>query len=270
MTDNYPRHLWPLAILEQLSSTTYPQSLAQLAHRTALPKTTLMRILRSLEDAAYVTRMPAGMGFVPGPKIHRLSLAVIQTPHFLRACRHILGNLVSIIGESCNLTAPSDDHVRYLARVESPEQRRLQLHMEIGANVPLHCTASGKLFLAFKSDHHRQDILDRINLEALTPSTLTDRDALEQNLRRTRIDQLGIDNEEFVRGMVAIAVPVQDKNGGVIAAVACHAASAQKSLNELLEFIPPMRQAARDMAALFSAVPTGDSDDTASLYQEEP
>ncbi len=245
------RPLRVLTVLEQLAHTQYAQTLAQLAQRTGLPKTSLLRILQSLEQAAYVMRVPGDGGYMPGPRAHHLAAGLLGSPHFLRASRHILGRLVGIIGESCNLTALAGDTVQYLSRVESPEPMRLQLRMEIGARVPLHCTASGKLFLALAPDVQRRQMLDRITLEALTPRTIADRTRLEAELQGIRSQRIGIDNEEFVRGMVAIAVPVQDEQGHVVAALACHAATAQRSMAELLQFAGPMREAAAEMAGLF-------------------
>ncbi|NYT76303.1 IclR family transcriptional regulator [Alcaligenaceae bacterium] len=253
MEDSGSRHLRVLSVLEQLANTTYPQTLAQLAQRTGLPKTSLMRMLQALESSAYVTRMPGDMGYMPGPKANLLAAQTLRTPHFLRSCRHVLGKLITFTGEACNLTAMAGDAVQYLARVESPDLQRLQLHMEIGAHVPLHCTASGKLFLAVAPQLERRQMLDRIALPALTPKTITERVLLERELLRLRALGMGVDNEEFVRGMVAIAVPVMDKHDNVIAAVACHSATAQKSLQELLGYTEPLRQAAREMAEVFSA-----------------
>ncbi|WP_202411688.1 IclR family transcriptional regulator [Paracandidimonas lactea] len=251
MDDDGARPLRVLTVLEQLANTQYPQTLAQLTQRTGLPKTTLMRMLHSLEKAAYVARMPGDMGYAPGPRINHLAASVLRAPHFLRACRHVLGRLVAIIGESCNLTAPMGDAVHYLARVESAEPLRLQLHMEIGSHVPLHCTASGKLFLALAPELQRRQILDRIELPRYTPKTLCDRQALERELRRIRGQGIGVDDEEFVRGMVAIAVPVYDDNDQVLAAIACHAPTAQRTMAELLGYIAPMREAAHEMSAVF-------------------
>lgn len=251
MVDDGSRHIRVLHVLEQLAATQYPQTLAQLAQRTGLPKTSLMRMLRSLELTAHVTRLPGDMGYVPGPYAHYLAVRLLQTPHFQRACRHVLGKLIAVTGEACNLTAPAGDAVHYLARVESPDQMRLQLHMEIGAHVPIHCTASGKLFLAFMQDAHRTQLLNRVVLDPLTPKTITDRDSLDKELRRIRAQEIGVDDEEFIRGMVAIAVPVKDAHGQVLAAVACHAATAQKSLHELLKYKDAMKAAAGEMAAVF-------------------
>lgn len=255
------RSLRVLTVLEQLAHTHYAQTLAQLAQRTGLPKSSLLRILQSLEQAAYVMRVPGDGGYMPGPRAHQLATGLLGSPHFLRASRHVLGRLVGIIGESCNLTALAGDTVQYLSRVESPEPMRLQLRMEIGARVPLHCTASGKLFLALAPELQRRQMMDRIALHALTPRSLVDRTRLEEALDSIRSQRIGIDNEEFVRGMVAIAVPVYDEHEQLVAALACHAATAQRSMAELLQFAGPMREAAEEMAALFRR-PALEHDDT--------
>jgi DNA-binding IclR family transcriptional regulator len=251
MEEQSSRHLRVLQVLEQLANASYPQTLAQLTQRTGLPKTTLMRMLNTLEQMAYVSKLPGAAGYTPGPRANHLALSVIRTPHFLRACRAVLGKLVVITGESCNLTALSGDAVQYLARVETTEILRLQLHLEIGVHVPLHCTASGKLFLACLPLRQQKQILDRIELAALTPRTITQREALVAELERIRSQSMGIDNEEFVQGMVAVSVPVLDAQDNVIAAVACHAPTARISLSRLAEFAPAMRRAATEMSAVF-------------------
>lgn len=252
MENTKSRSLRALIVLEKLSGMSHPQTLSQLAQRTQLPKTSLMRMLNTLEEAGYVTRMPSALGYVTGPRAHQLALSVLESPQFLRACRNILGKLVAITGETCNLNALADDAVHYLIRVESREQLRLQLHMDVGAKVPLHCTASGKLFLAFTPRHHQAKILDRIELTAVTPKTIVQRDVLQLELDRTRAQGIGIDNEEFVRGMVAVAVPVKDQRENVIAVLACHAPTAEASLKKLLGFVEPMRHAAAELSELLS------------------
>src|SRR5690606_575821 len=76
-----------LHVLEQLAATQYPQTLAQLAQRTGLPKTTLMRMLQALEKEAYVTHLPGDLGYVTGPYTSQMATSLLQAPHFLRGCR---------------------------------------------------------------------------------------------------------------------------------------------------------------------------------------
>jgi len=254
MHDVRNRALRILQVIENLSHASHPQTLSQLAQRTAIPNASLRRLLEELAEQSYVTRMPGERGgFVTGPRCHQLGLSIVQTPTMLRACRSVLSKLVAITGETCNLNALSGDSVQYLARVESPGHLRLQLHMDIGSRVPLHCTASGKLFLALTPPADQERLLDRLPLEPMAPRTITDRKALESELRRIRSQEIGIDNEEFVLGMVAVAVPVHSRDGAAIAALACHAPTAQASLKSLLEHVGPMRKAAEELSLILSA-----------------
>lgn len=80
-------------------------------------------------------------------------------------------------------------------------------------------------------------------LEHLTPRTMTDPVLLEEALKRIAESGIGIDDEEFVHGMVAVAVPICAADGEIIAAVACHAPVARKSLSQLMEYVPRLREA---------------------------
>ena len=250
MTDSTARYLRELRVLEQLARTQQPQTLSMLAQRLSLPKTSLMRLLAALLEADFITRAPGEQGFLPGPRAARLAIATLGTSHFSRTARAILARLVEATGETCNLTALEGDSMRYLERVETHQP--LRLSMDVGAHVPLHCTATGKLTLALMDGPVREATLARIPLTRLTPRTLTQGDALEQDLAQIGQRQIGIDREEFILGMVAVAGPVMDAKGRMIAAISSHGPTARVSLPFLLGQIPRMREAAEEMKAVFA------------------
>ena len=247
------RSLRALRILENLAVASLPQTLTQLAQRTGLPKSSLLRALNDMERASYVTRLPGRGGYVTGSRTHELGLSILRAPQLLRACRAALSRLVEITGETCNLNTLSGDTVQYLARVESPGHLRLQLHMDIGSHVPLHCTASGKLFLAFMRPAEQRALLGRLDLARMTPRTLTQPEALVSALQPIREQEIGIDDEEFIVGMVAVAVPIRDRDDKVIAALACHAPTAQASLEDLMEKARFMRRTAEELGLILSS-----------------
>jgi DNA-binding IclR family transcriptional regulator len=117
--------------------------------------------------------------------------------------------------------------------------------------VPLHCTASGKLFLSQMTRAERSAVLARLPLTRMTYRTLTDASLLEAELDRLAARGVGIDNEEFVRGMVAVAVPVRDAEGKhVLASLAVHAPTARASLEDLLKAVPKLKEASLRFAPL--------------------
>jgi len=246
------RRLRPLTVLEHLSEASQPLTLAQLASMMRVPKSTLMRLLQSMETQGYVLYMPAERGFVPGNQTTTLALSLLRGSNIRRECRAVLRAVVRILGETCNLTVPDAGRVLYVERIETTAP--LRMHLEPGTWVPMHCTASGKLFLASMSLLDQRSILAHLQLTKNAPRTIVDKKELEAELLRIAKRGVGIDNEEFVRGMVAVAVPVRGNDNKLVAAVACHAPTARKSLDELLDGVPELKRAAEGIKhILFSA-----------------
>jgi DNA-binding IclR family transcriptional regulator len=247
------RVLRALAVLEALASAGQPYTLSQLSVRLHIPKATLLRMIESLEARGYVMHMPDSRGhdraITLGPRAAQFALSALSNNTFTRACRAVLRALVDVLGETCNLTALDNDAVLYVERVETAEPLRLE--MRPGMRVPLHCTASGKLFLSKMAIAERNAMLARLTLKEMTYRTLTDPQQLAAELERLGKRDVGIDNEEFVRGMVAVAVPVRAIAGGrVLAALAVHAPTARATLDDLLRAVPRMRDAASRLAPL--------------------
>ena len=240
------RRLRALTVLELLTRSAQPLTLAQLSNQMSVPKSSLMRLLRAMEAQGYVLSVPAERGFVAGTAAIALALRTLRGSNVRRACRSVLRALVRRLGETCNLTVPDAGRVLYVERVDTHEP--LRMHLQPGTWVPMHCTASGKLFLATLSRLERKRLLDHLPLARSSPRTLVDRAELDAELDRLARLDLGIDNEEFVRGMIAIAVPVRDREGKLVAAIACHAPTARLSLDGLMAHIPQLRAAADSMA----------------------
>lgn len=244
------RRLRSLTVLEHLCASSQPLTLAQLAATLKAPKSTLMRLLRAMEAQGYLLHMPAGRGYVPGNRATTLALRLLRGSNIRRECRAVLRHLVRALGETCNLTVPDAGRVLYVERIDTTAP--LRMHLPPGSWVPMHCTASGKLFLASMPLLERRGILDQLQLQRHSPRTLTDRRELEAELERIARRGVGIDNEEFVLGMVAVAVPVPGSDGRPVAAVACHAPTARRSLDDLLARVPELRAAADDMASILA------------------
>ncbi|MBS7661803.1 IclR family transcriptional regulator [Pseudomonas lalucatii] len=249
------RSLRALLLLEIVATADGPLSLAQLSERLEAPKATLLRLLGALERLGYLLREVDEKTYLLGPRAGRLGLLLLRNEVVLQRHRLILRALVRQLGETCNLTALDGDQVIYIDRVETSEP--LRLHVQPGTHVPLHCTASGKLFLAEMPGERRRALLERLELRPQTDRSITDVDLLESELGRVQARGVGLDSEEFVRGMVAVAVPIRNAEGHCVAALACHAPTARKSLNDLIEYIPQLQAAAAQLAASFALPAAG-------------
>ena len=225
-----------------------PMSLAELIEALDLPKATVHRLCTQLMAGGFVSRDLNERDFVVGPALRKLALDTLNHGS-LRGLRHsVLAGLVAQVGETCNFTTLDGAGVLYLDRVEAPWPWRLTL--DVGAHVPLHCTASGKLFLAFMSEKQREVMLRTLDLQAITEHSIDNVDALRLECVTIRERGYSFDREEFVPGLVAIAIPVRDTAGEVRAALAVHAPVARMSLEQAMQRLPALHQAAKRMTEL--------------------
>lgn len=237
-------------IVERVARAQQSVSLDEITRESRLPKSTVHRILRLLEQAGLLRRDLADKRYCVGPRLSSLALDVLTAspPH---ARRHaILRRLVDHIGETCNLTVREGAEVVYVDRVETSSPVRL--NMEAGSRVPLHCTASGKLFLSQLSRQDLRDLIGAGPLKRYTARTITDVGALERELKRIREDRIGMDVSEFLEGSVCLAVPVVDPKGRICATVAVHGPAPRMSLKTGIAYLPALRKAARAIEATFS------------------
>lgn len=239
-----------VVILEALAALRQPASLAQLMQITGMPKASLHRTLAIFEEAGLVMREPGGKAYSPGERLASLALETLCHDSVSSIRHSILRKLVSDLKETCNLAVLRRGELFYLDRVEA--NWALRLHLPPGTVLPPHCSASGKLLLAFKPLDERAKLLDNLPLEQFTHRTIVDRDLLESELDRIISTDYAVDNEEYVLGVSCVAVPVRDKHGDAVAAIAIHAATARLPLNQAMEYIPQLRAAAERISNTLS------------------
>ncbi len=225
-----------------------PVTLAALSEALRLPKASAHRIAVNLERNGMLLREPGGKRYSVGQQF--VSMAVSTLTHSVaRGARHaILQALVDEIGETCNITMMDGANVIYVDRVEAHWPLRLSLQQ--GSRVPLHCTASGKLFLAHLRASARKRLIGALTLERHTANTITDRAKLERELARIRTEKVGTDNEEFLAGLAAVAVPVLGPNKEICAALAVHGPTARLPFDLALTHVPRLRAAAKRLSAV--------------------
>lgn len=230
------------ALLEVVASKDQFFSLQSLAEETNIPKPTLHRMLQQLESAGLLERSGDSRLYGTGVRLRKLAENLLLNDTFHGARHGVLRALVNEVGESCNLTALSGSEVMYLDRVETAAPLRFYLHS--GSRVPVHCSASGKLFLAAMTPAQRQRLLGHTALEAFTPKTLIDLDALEEEIKQVKRQGFALDNEEFLPGLQCIAVLVPSATGRSNLCVAVQAPIMRLSPEKALSLLPALHRTA--------------------------
>lgn len=237
-----------LALLEVISNKDQFFSLQSLVEETGLPKPTLHRMLQQLEGAGMLQRDGDGRHYSTGVRLRRLAENLLLNGTVHGARHAVLRQLVEEVGESCNITALSGSEVLYLDRVETQAPLRFYLHS--GSRVPVHCSASGKLFLAQMTPMQRRRLLEHVPLERYTANTKTDRAALEADIDRIKRDGYAIDDEEFLPGLLCVAVLVPAPKGRSNLGIAIQAPIMRLTPDKALQFLPALQRAAKALAAI--------------------
>ncbi|MEO6270367.1 MAG: IclR family transcriptional regulator [Lautropia sp.] len=238
------------ALLETLVANGRPMTLPELMQVTGTPKASLYRTLSLFEEARLVIRESNGRAYAAGPRLARFGLEILRHDSVAGIRRTILRRLVTEVGETCNLSMLSKGELLYLDRIEADWP--LRLHLPVGTALPAHCSASGKLLLAFKPPAERAQLVEALSLARFTDRTICDRHLLTTELDRIAANGYALDNEEYVLGVACVAVPVRAADGDVVAAVAVHAATARLPLARAIEFVPTLTEAAAAIARTFA------------------
>lgn len=237
-----------LRLLARLAREGRALSLADLAADLALPKGTAHRLCAQLLETGFIARDIYERDFVVGPALRKLSFDTL-THGTVRGLRHqVLTELVKEVGETCNFTTLDGASVLYLDRVEAPWPWRLTL--EVGEHVPLHCTASGKMFMALMPARQRELLISELSLVAMTDATITSRAQLLLECESVARAGYSLDRQEFIDGLLALAVPVCDENGIMRAALAVHAPISRLSAEQALQRLPALQAAAQRLSRL--------------------
>jgi IclR family acetate operon transcriptional repressor len=235
-----------IRILEVLAGHDKPPQLAEVSRAVGLPKPTVLRILATLEHAGMVAREPDSKRYGFAERANRFAGQVVMSSPSRAERRAILEELVEQVGETCNLTVPNGSSVVYLERVENAWPLRMQLGP--GSRFPLYASASGKLFLASMAKRSRDRFIARTPLIAHTPTTLSTPEALMAEFEAIRAQGYAVDNEEYLMGVACVAVPVRTPRGRVVAAVSVQVPLQRLSVQEVLEYLPRLREAASAIA----------------------
>ena len=251
-SDRIPTNLRTLLILEVLGRSDRAMTATEINREIDLPKQTLHRLCNTLEREGFLVRQGNSNRFQPGRRLRALGAGLLHTSQTHIARHQVLQEVARTVRETVNYVIPEETGMSYLDRVETDWPFRIQL--PVGSNVPFHCTASGKTFMSCLSPKARRAFVAGLDLQKLTSQTLVEPDALLEDLTVSAKRGYALDREEFMDGMVAISVPVQDHDGRYFASLAVHGPSQRISIEAAQEHLEVLKTGAQQLReALFGA-----------------
>jgi len=206
-----------LTVLEHLSKLDRDIDLATLTQEMDMPKTTLLRLLNTLKKHNFVQQDERSRRYRLGWALIYLGQAANRVFNIVEFIHPFLEKLSRDTGETANLVFFDRNHAVYVDQVVS--DNIIRGVPAVGAPLGLHCTAAGKALLSCQPADRIEEILEQIDLNALTEKTITDPDQLYREIEQVRRRGYALDDEETELGGRCVAAPVYGKEGSVIGAI---------------------------------------------------
>lgn len=237
-----------LRLLTLLGEHPHGASMSELSRIAGYPVSTTHRLLGSLVRDGYAEVDEQTRRYSIGLRVFALGRRVSDARGFSGAALPILRPVSERTGEATLLSVRDGHHQLYVHYVEGP--RRVRVVGQPGARGPLHCTAMGKVLIAYAPPEQREQLLDTLELPSLGPGTITDRAQLRRQI--AEVARLGhaVADEEHEAGIRAVAVPVLS-GSLAFAAISTAVPAFRMSMDQLTgECLPVLEEAARHLASV--------------------
>jgi len=220
-----------LDILECVALAEQPLSAAEVAKLCGLSRPTAYRLIRTLTTRGYVAQDDE-THYRLGTQTLSLSQNVLDSLDLHELAQSYLRQLSDITNETAYLSILDVDEILYIGKAESSQSVRT--HTKIGSRNRLHCTSMGKAILAHLPESDRNELFERLELIANTPTTITDLNTLIEELATIQAQKYAIDNEESEEGVRCVGAPIFDHNGNVLAAISVSGPAYRLSVSRLV------------------------------------
>jgi DNA-binding IclR family transcriptional regulator len=234
-----------LDVLLCFSRQTPELTMTQIAEQIGMNKSTVHRLLGTLEKKRFVDRDPVSGIYKPGIRLVQVAYLAFEHNDLRRLAAPYLRALVERSLETVDLAVIDETEVIYLDVIESPQ--RVKLAAAVGMRLPAYCTASGKAILAYLPEEKIKKILAG-GMQGFTERTLITFEALAQNLNQVREQGVAFSEQEYEEGINAIAAPILDPKNLPIASVAVAGPAYRLTHIRMLEICPIIISTANSIA----------------------
>ncbi len=242
------------AIMEEIARNRDGIGLAELSKRVGLHNSTTFHLVRTMVSLGYVRQMKDSKRYRIGRPLFALAANALDEVEMTSLATPVLEDLSREIGESSHFSVRMGDDVVVMARTSGPGA--FQLTDRVGVVRPAHCTALGKIMLAAMQPEQFESFVDRAELKAHTPNTITTADRLRREVAEVRRTGVAFDDGEFDTELRCVALPVRDFTGQVIGALGISGPVWRLSIDTLQKRLRFVRAAAERLSAEFGY--TGD------------
>ena len=221
--------------------------ISDLSVRLAMPKATVYRFLQTMLTLGYVQQENESDRYRLTMKVFELGSKALSQTDLVEVAKDHIRMLADVSGETVHLGSLIESEIIYLHKVDS--RHMLGMYSRIGRRAPLHCTAIGKVLMAWETPERRDHILQGVEFKRFRESTLVDRQAYEQELQKVKAQGFGEDREEFEDHVRCVGVPIFDRLNRPVAGMSISFPTFRYDPARAQEVIAMLREASRDISA---------------------
>jgi IclR family pca regulon transcriptional regulator len=237
-----------LAVIRAFAQQPNNQTIAQLSHKTGIPRAAVRRCLYTLGQLGYVAANERH--FSLAPKILALGHAYLSSTPLVASALPFLDQVNAKVHESCSVAVLDEEEIVYVAR-SSNTTRIMAIDLKPGSRLPAYCSSMGRVLLANLPPAVLDDYIAKVKLRPYTERTVTSKEKLLEILTQVREKGYAIIEQELEMGLRSIAVPIRDGHERVVAAMNVGAHAVHMSTRELeTRALPALRAAAQELGAL--------------------
>lgn len=236
-----------LAVIHAFQERKRHLTIAQISHRTEIPRAAVRRCLITLMKLGYVTT--DGRTYSLLPKVLTLGHAYLSSSPLALTAQPILDKLSVQLHEACSMATLEGNEILYVARSTIP-QRLISVDLSVGSRLPAYCTSMGRILLAGLDDEALNEYLDSAELLVKTSRTVCTVEGLRASIQQIREQGWVIIDQELEVSLRSVAVPLRDSAGQVLAAINVGTHAGRVSRQELeSRFLPALLEASKELSA---------------------
>lgn len=237
-----------LHVIETLANAKGPLKASTLSELTDIPRSTIYRFLRTLMEAGYVDDLENGT-YQLNTSILKVGRGVLDQLEIYKVAKPVLRELRRKTGETSLLAIREDLNIFHLGKYET--KHSVRTHYRMGTMGHMHSTALGKAILAYSNE--REQLLQKIELEPLTPNTITTKKQLREELEIVRDQGYALDDQENEEDIRSVAAPIIDHMDEVVAALGVSGPAYRLERTYLHEIAPEVVEAALSVSRLLGS-----------------
>jgi IclR family transcriptional regulator, KDG regulon repressor len=234
-----------LDVLLCFSSKTPELTMTQIAEQIGINKSTVHRLLATLEAKHFVKRNPVSGIYQPGNRLLQMAFLTLENDNLREIAAPHMKRLSESFRETITLSILDGSDVVYVGVQESPQT--VILAAKPGQRLPAFCTASGKVMIAYSSESVVNEIFAQ-GFPEYTPFTIRSTETMIHIINLVRERGFAYSEQEYEEGINAVAAPILDKNKNPLAAIALAGPAYRLSVDKMLEVGPSIASVARDIS----------------------